>query len=61
MLVSRDPPAELVRDCPDERPMPAVFIDDREMALWISDAIEAGRECRAKSRAQADWMKNPPR
>ncbi|MBS0521206.1 MAG: hypothetical protein JSR90_21075 [Proteobacteria bacterium] len=60
ILVNRTPPAELVRPCPAEPAIPAVFMDDREMATWTDQAVESGRECRAAHRALSDWAKNPP-
>lgn len=59
MLVNREVPAELVRPCPDEPALPVVFMDDREQARWISDAIDAGAECRAAHRKLAEWAQGP--
>ncbi len=59
VLVQRQPPAELVRPCPDEPPLPAVFADDAEQAQWINDAIEAGAECRAAQRRLSEWATTP--
>ena len=66
VLVERTIPPELVRPCPAEPPLPANFDDDREQAVWLDRAIEAGAECRAAHRALATWalapwMTEPPR
>jgi hypothetical protein len=55
VLVNREVPAELVRPCPDEPALPAAFLDDREQARWISDAVEAGAECRSAHRKLSQW------
>src|ERR1700694_2160877 len=60
VLINRDPPAELVRPCPAEPLLPAVFMDDREQALWLSRAIEAGEECRAAHAKLSQWVVEPP-
>ena len=60
MLVNRVTPAELVRPCPDEPPLPQEFKDDREQATWLDQAIEAGAECRAAHRGLAKWVAEPP-
>lgn len=53
-MVTRNPPAELVRPCPAE-PERSEFRDDRDLFLWVSRAIEAGAECRAAHEALARW------
>lgn len=50
-----------VTRCPDEPVMPPGFADDRQAALWISRALEAGEECRAAFRAGREWVVNPPK
>jgi hypothetical protein len=35
-------------------------MDDREEATWVSDAVEAGRECRVAHAALSKWALNPP-
>src|SRR4051812_28472883 len=61
VLVERATPAELVRRCPDEPPLPSAFADDRAQAAWIDRAIEAGAECRAAHRSLAKWVVEPAR
>lgn len=61
MLVNRQAPAELVRPCPDEPRLPAVFMDDREQARWISDAVDAGAECRDTLGKLQEWVNEPPK
>jgi hypothetical protein len=58
-VVQRQPPAELVRPCPDEPSLPAAFENDGEQAQWINDAVEAGAECRAAQRKLAQWATAP--
>jgi hypothetical protein len=60
LLLGRQPPAELVRACPGEPPLPASFADDAAQAQWINDAIEAGAECRAAHARLAEWASTPP-
>jgi hypothetical protein len=60
VLVERTPPAELVRPCPDEPPLPRVFNNDGEQAQWIDDALEAGAECRAAQHGLGAWATHPP-
>src|SRR5471032_868831 len=60
VIVNRVTPAELVRPCPDEPPLPAAFADDREQAGWLDRALEAGAECRAAHRALSTWATEPP-
>jgi hypothetical protein len=60
-VVNRIPPAELVRPCPDRPPVPAVFMDDREMAQWVSEDDEAGEACRAAHAALSQWATEPPK
>src|SRR5689334_13627983 len=60
VLVQRRPPPELVRPCPDEPPLPAMFMNDGEQAQWINDAIEAGAECRTAQRKLAEWATTVP-
>ena len=60
VLVQRATPAELVRPCPDEPPLPGAFKDDRQQADWLDRAIEAGAECRAAHRSLATWATQPP-
>jgi hypothetical protein len=60
VLVNRVAPPELVRQCPDEPPLPDTFADDRAQAAWIDQAIEAGAECRAAHRSLATWATEPP-
>ena len=60
VLVNRVTPAELVRRCPDEPPLPPAFKDDRAQATWLDQAIEAGAECRAAHRSLATWVEELP-
>jgi hypothetical protein len=60
VLVNRALPAELVRPCPDEPPLPDTFKDDRDQATWLDRAIEAGAECRAAHRSLSTWVVEPP-
>jgi hypothetical protein len=60
VLIDRATPAELVRPCPDEPPLPGAFSDDREQATWLDRAIEAGAECRAAHRSLSTWVTEPP-
>jgi hypothetical protein len=61
VLVQRQVPAELVRPCPDEPPLPASFGNDAEQARWISDAIESGAECRAAHARLSEWAQDDSR
>ena len=61
VLANRDVPAELVRPCPDEPALPVAFMDDREQAKWISDAIDAGAQCRSAHAKLAEWTKDAPK
>lgn len=54
VLVHRQVPAELVRPCPAEPERPA-FVDDRDLFVWLSRALQAGAECRAAHGALATW------
>lgn len=54
VMVTRNPPAELVRPCPAE-PERSELRDDRDLFLWISRALEAGAECRAAHEALSKW------
>lgn len=60
MLVQRQIPAELVRPCPDEPPLPPGFASDVDQALWLNQAIAAGADCRAAHRKLSDWVKAAP-
>jgi hypothetical protein len=35
-------------------------MDDREEARWVSDTVEAGRECRAVWHALSQWVLAAP-
>src|SRR5580693_2370948 len=59
VLVNRDPPAELVRTCPGEPPLPVTFANDGEQARWLNDAIEAGAECRSAHQKLSEWVTTP--
>lgn len=46
--------------CPDEPAIPAAFRNDKEEALWMSRALEAGEECRNAFKALRQWVMEPP-
>ena len=60
LLVNRDLPPTLTQACPAEPPRNEPFLDDNEMFIWISRAIEAGAECRSAHKKLAAWAKEPP-
>jgi hypothetical protein len=41
--------------------LPVLFMDDREQARWISNAVEAGAECREAHRKLAAWANDAPK
>jgi hypothetical protein len=51
----------LTQICPAEPPHNDPFLDDNEMFIWISRAIEAGAECRSAHGKLADWAMHPPK
>ena len=53
--VVRAAPPELVAPCPPEPGKPAAGFNDVVFALWVRDVIAAGRECRRKHEALADF------
>jgi hypothetical protein len=59
VLLNRAVPAELVRQCPEEPVLPSAFSDDREQAIWISEAIKAGAVCRAAHAKLSQWVTEP--
>jgi hypothetical protein len=58
--VHRDPPPELTETCPAEPSRNDPFVNDNEMFIWISRAIEAGAECRSAHEKLATWATEPP-
>ena len=61
VLVNRDPPPTLTQACPAEPQRADPFLDDNEMFIWISRAIETGAECRSAHQKLATWSKEPPK
>ena len=61
ILVNRAPPPTLTQSCPAEPPHNDPFLDDNEMFIWISRAIEAGAVCRSAHGKLADWAMHPPK
>ena len=53
--VVRAAPPELVAPCPPEPGKPAAGFNDVVFALWVRDVMAAGRECRRKHEALADF------
>ena len=60
ILVHRLPPAELVTECPREPVPSAAFPDQKARFTWTLRALDAGRQCRAQSDRQGEWMTSPP-
>jgi hypothetical protein len=55
VLVQRQVPVELVRPCPRQPDVPTLA-DDRDLFVWLSQALQAGAECRDQSDAQSKWI-----
>ena len=56
--VVRTAPPDLTAPCPPEPPKPdrrAPGFNDTVFGLWVRDVIAAGRECRRKHEALADF------
>ena len=49
--------SEVLAPCPPEPGKPGAGFNDIALALWIRDVIAAGRECRRKHEALADFEK----
>jgi hypothetical protein len=61
VIVTRTPPAELVRLCPREPILPEQFADEAERFSWALNAINTGRVCRAAHDKLSQWEKEPPK